>query len=59
MKEHIYQAPHLAHETQRRAHTEECTAKNELELALDRMIGSWFRWYWLVLASLLLLGTAL
>jgi hypothetical protein len=42
--------------TERRAHIQERTSKNELELALDRMISSWFRWYWLALASLLLLG---
>jgi hypothetical protein len=42
--------------TERRAHIREHTSKNELELALDRMISSWFRWYWLALASLLLLG---
>jgi hypothetical protein len=42
--------------TERRAHIQERTSKNELELALDRMISSWFRWYWLALASFLLLG---
>jgi hypothetical protein len=59
MNERICHAPHQVHEPRRRAYTPECTTKNELELALDRMISSWFRWYWLVLASLLLLGAAL
>jgi hypothetical protein len=49
----------VVHEIQHRLHTQECTAKNEFELALDRMISSWFRWYWVVLASVLLLGAAL
>jgi len=35
------------------------TVKNEFELVLDEMISSWFRWYWLALASLLLIGAAL
>jgi hypothetical protein len=50
---------HPAHATERRAHIQERTSKNELELALDRMISSWFRWYWLALVSFLLLGAAL
>src|SRR5262245_45519240 len=33
--------------TERHVHIQERTSKNELELALDGMIGSWFRWYWL------------
>jgi hypothetical protein len=57
--ERICQAPHPAHATERRAHIQERTSKNELELALDRMISSWFRWYWLALVSFLLLGAAL
>jgi hypothetical protein len=59
VNERICQAPRLVHETQRRARTQKSTVKNEFELALDQRISSWFRWYWLVLAAVLLLGAAL
>jgi len=43
----------------RLAYAQERTAKNEFELALDGMISSWFRWYWVASALLILLGAAL